>query len=419
MHSFLLCGSDQSIVCKEFVLLTDVATIFRFVHSRGRGERSFFVFWDYTTILVYTGKEILKKSEQKLYSFDTSRILYVTIDSMQEERENRINVLQEKIAAFETSMQDHIAMDPEKAWIYLARAVHQIRSSDDEMKFVTLAAITNLIAAMFQLGVGLRMKSISVVSAAVDSILDFALWMFNLFLLGQSKKEQDSDYNYGYGKLQWFGALFQGIIILVFGISLIYFSIQKLLHATPVQGLWLLMVVMLLDFVGGLCSVAFYFLRVKHSENMIVIGTLKKIYAWLLFNIGIMSGLILIYIGLHYFDAERYFIDPSIGLIVACYVLFTAGQLLRDGYGMLMDKSLPDEEVDEIKHIIHAYRDQYVRRDGLATRVSWTAKYIECNVYFDARQKSFSEIYTTCLVIKEELESTIAKSVVKITPLPE
>ncbi|MBP7848348.1 hypothetical protein KA013_03995 [Patescibacteria group bacterium] len=79
----------------------------------------------------------------------------------------------------------------------------------------------------------------------------------------------------------------------------------------------MLLLVMLVDFIGGLLAVGYYFWRIKKTENMIVIGTLKKVYAGLLFNIGIMSGLVLIYIGMKYFNQQWYFIDPMVGLVVA------------------------------------------------------------------------------------------------------
>lgn len=92
--------------------------------------------------------------------------------------------------------------DPKKAWIFVANKVNEFKASDHETKFITLAATTNLLAATLQLTVGLWMKSVSVVSAAIDSLLDFLLGLFNLFLLKESQKEEDEEYNYGYGKLQ-------------------------------------------------------------------------------------------------------------------------------------------------------------------------------------------------------------------------
>lgn len=327
--------------------------------------------------------------------------------------------LQNKIDAFQELLNDHLETDPERVRIFLTRKVNEMRTSSHETQFVTFAAVANLIAAIFELIVGLWMKSVSVVSAAIDSLLDFVLGLFNLYLLNESQKEEDDFYNYGYGKLQWFGALLQGVIILFFGITLIYFSVQKLIHASPVQGLGLLMTVMIIDLIGGLASIGFYYRRVKHTTNMIVEGTLKKVYAWLLFNIGILIGLIVMYIGKHYYEANRYFIDPIIGLLVAVYVLITAGQLLYEAYGMLMDKALPEEDITHIKHVIGQYRGKFSRRSDLSTRHSWTTKFIEFNLYFDSTTTSFNKIYAVCLVIKEHLEQEIPHSSVNIRPFPE
>lgn len=113
------------------------------------------------------------------------------------------------MAAFQEAVVPDFVQNPKKAWIFLGNKVNEFKASDHETKFIALAATMNLVAASLQLVVGLRMKSVSVVSAAIDSLLDFLLGIFNLFLLKESQKEEDDDYNYGYGKLQGFGALFQ------------------------------------------------------------------------------------------------------------------------------------------------------------------------------------------------------------------
>jgi len=151
---------------------------------------------------------------------------------------------------------------------------------------------------------------------------------------------------------------------------------------------------------------------------MIVIGTLKKVYAGLIFNIGIMSGLLLIYVGMKYFNQEWYFIDPMVGLVVAGYVLYTSGQLLMGGYGMLMDRSLSDEEIKQVEAILATYESKYVRRDDLRTRRSGTLKHIQFNVYFQPNKSSFREIYGVCVFLKEHIQQEVGHSMVTITPLP-
>jgi len=124
-------------------------------------------------------------------------------------KESSIAKVKEKMASFQEAIIPDFVQDPKKVWIFLGNKINEFKASDYETKFIALAATMNLIAASLQLVVGLRMKSVSVVSAAIDSLLDFLLGIFNLFLLKESQKEEDDDYNYGYGKLQGFGALFQ------------------------------------------------------------------------------------------------------------------------------------------------------------------------------------------------------------------
>lgn len=85
---------------------------------------------------------------------------------------------------------------------------------------------------------------------------------------------------------------------------------------------------------------------------------------------------------------------------------------------MLMDRSLSSEEIKQIKELINAYQDDFYRRGGLRTRLSGTTKLIEFTLYFDAKKKSFPEIYKICLFLKKHLEDDIENSVVTIVPRP-
>jgi divalent metal cation (Fe/Co/Zn/Cd) transporter len=95
-----------------------------------------------------------------------------------------------------------------------------------------------------------------------------------------------------------------------------------------------------------------------------------------------------------------------------------ASVLLYEGYGMLMDRSLSPEEVKQIKELINTYQEDFYRRDNLRTRSSGTTKFIEFTLYFDAKKKSFTEIYKICLFLKKHLEDDVENSVVTIVPRP-
>lgn len=122
---------------------------------------------------------------------------------------------------------------------------------------------------------------------------------------------------------------------------------------------------------------------------------------------------------MRYFDAERYFIDAIVGLIVAGYICINGGKLLYDGYGMLMDRSISSQGTRHIKEMIDSYQEEFYRRDGLRTRSSGTTKFIEFAIYFDTKKCSFTEIYKICLFLKKHLEDDIENSIVTIVPHPQ
>lgn len=335
---------------------------------------------------------------------------------MKKLEQTTIQQLQEHLGWFTDELKSIV--NPEETRALMNKKINDFKSSDEENKFVTIAAFMNLVSALIQISFWMMLKSMSVISSAIDSLLDFVLWLFNLFLLNQSKRKHDATHNYGYWKLQWFGALSQWWVMMFFGIVLWYFSIMKLMVSAPLKGVWILIVIMILDFIWWTCCVAYYHFVIKQSTNMIVQWTLKKLYAWLLFNVGIMSWLVLIWVWVTYFDVELYWIDALVWLIVAGYICYNAWWLLYDGYWMLMDRSLPQSEIKTIKETIDTYAEDTFTRDSLRTRLSGTTKMIEFNAYFDTKKKTFPEIYKACLFLKKHLEKDIDESVVTIVPMP-
>lgn len=100
---------------------------------------------------------------------------------------------------------------------------------DKVKKAILLANFTAITLVIIKVITGLVTGSLAVLSSALDSLLDFFVSLFNLYILKRSGSEHDETYNYGHGKIQAIGAVLEGAIVGFSGLTLIYFALQKIL----------------------------------------------------------------------------------------------------------------------------------------------------------------------------------------------
>ena len=78
--------------------------------------------------------------------------------------------------------------------------------------------------------VGFLTGSLSILSSAVDSILDIAASFFNFIALKKSEEPADIGHQYGHGKYEAMAAFIQSIIIFLSGIFILISAWDKFIH---------------------------------------------------------------------------------------------------------------------------------------------------------------------------------------------
>jgi len=75
-------------------------------------------------------------------------------------------------------------------------------------------------------------------------------------------------------------------------------------------------------------------------------------------------------------------IDPILGIAIAIYMIYSAIPIVKEGVLMLLDVSLPKEDVDKIKAIIEA-EPEITSYHYLRTRISGSHIFISVHIVFN------------------------------------
>ena len=199
---------------------------------------------------------------------------------------------------------------------------------------------------VIKLIVGIISGSVAVLASAIDSGLDLAVSLFNLFAVSNAEKPADKTFNYGRGKIEAIAAVIEGLIITLSGFFIFYQAIQKMLHQEPVTHLNASIIVMAisLSLTGALVMFLNYVANI--TQNMVIKSDALHYKTDLLSNGSILVSLVVIYF------TDFFLFDAILGILIAIYIVYSAFELIQDGVLVLLDASLDESIVEKIKEVI-------------------------------------------------------------------
>ena len=244
-----------------------------------------------------------------------------------------------------------------------------------------VSSVTAFLLIVIKLAVGFMTGTVVIIASAMDSALDFIVSLFNSFAVSKAAKPMDAEYNYGRGKIEVVASVFEGLIIMLSGLFIIYQAVQKLIHQEPTTHLGASLAVMVVSIVmtAGLVT---YLNRVyKQTKSLIIKSDALHYKTDLFVNLGIIIALGLIYL------TDFYFIDPLVSVVIAVYIIYSAIDVVKDGLNMLLDKALADDMVASIIGIIQAHIDAeeciISGYHWLKTRQSGNINFVDVHIVFN------------------------------------
>ncbi len=209
-----------------------------------------------------------------------------------------------------------------------------------ENKAIRFAGIGAALLAVVKFIFWIISGSMVLIASAVDSLLDLMVSLFNLFALKEAKKPADHDHNYGHGKIEGIAAITEGLIITGSAFFIIFSSVKKLFWNPEITEITSGIFVMLFSLlITGL--IVFLLQSVsKKTKSLIIKADLMHYKMDFLTNGGVLLTLVLVkWTGFS-------FLDPIIAIGIAIYILYGCKTILKEGFDLLMDKSLgKDKEI--------------------------------------------------------------------------
>jgi len=268
---------------------------------------------------------------------------------------------------------------------------------DTRYKASLFATGTALVLALSKFSVGFISGSMAVISSGLDSLLDVFMSGMNLYAIKRASMPADSSHQYGHGKIEDFAALVESMIITGVGVVIIYKAILGLLHNTHVHYTRLDIPIMIISL--AFSFIISYVLKTTSEKTGSV--ALKADALHYTSDVYSNSGAVLA-IALTYFTGYNYF-DFAFALIIGIIVITSSVRVLMIGVSGLMDKSISESTLKDIKDIIENMPYPYAGFHKLRTRTSGSRKYIDFHLLL-CRRSSIKEAHEMAERIEDKIK---------------
>lgn len=218
-------------------------------------------------------------------------------------------------------------------------------------------------------------NSVSLLASLVDSLLDMAASLTNLLVVRYALQPADEEHQFGHGKAESLAALAQAMFISGSAVFLVLNGVDRFFRpqalVSPEIGVWVSGFAILLT--SGL--VLFQKHVVRKTGSQAISADSLHYQTDLFMNIAIMIALVLSWYGIKQADAVF-----AVG--IGIYILYSAYQMASEAVQSLLDRQLPEEEVDAI-HLACVSVEGVLGAHDLRTRMSGPVRFIQVHIELD------------------------------------
>jgi cation diffusion facilitator family transporter len=216
--------------------------------------------------------------------------------------------------------------------------------------------------------------SIGLLSDALESLANLVAALVALYALWVAARPADEEHTYGHTKAEYFSSGFEGLLIVVAAVGIVVAAVHRLIEPQPIQEPALGLAVNALASVVNF-GVARVLRRVgKRHESITLEADAQHLMADVWTSIGVIAGVgAAAATGWHR-------LDPIVAIAVALNVLRSGVRLLGRSMHGLLDTSLPEDTLREIKGILDAHGGAGVRYHALRTRQAGARRFISFHI---------------------------------------
>ena len=244
--------------------------------------------------------------------------------------------------------------------------------------YLKLSVAVALVTIALKTGAWWLTDSVSLLSDAMESLVNLAGAMFALAMVTVAQLPADEDHPFGHHKAEYFSSGFEGVLILVAALAIIGAAVHRLFNPQPVEALGMGLGLSIISSVlNGLLGLAM--LRKAREHGSIALeADARHLFTDVWTSVGVVLALVLVAV------TGWMWLDPVVAIAVALNILREAVQLIRRSADGLMDRALEPQWRQEIERTLEGFRHQAIRFDHVVSRQAGQRRFVDLHMHMPA-----------------------------------
>ncbi|ABM96099.1 cation diffusion facilitator family transporter [Methylibium petroleiphilum] len=220
--------------------------------------------------------------------------------------------------------------------------------------------------------------SVSLLSDALESLVNLAGAMFALLMVTVARRPADDDHPYGHHKAEYFSSGFEGVLIFAAALGIIWAAAHRFLEPQPIDAIGLGIA---LSVVGSAMNGALawaMFRKAREHRSMALEADARH----LITDVWTSAGVVVALVAVQW--TGWLWLDPAMAILVALNILREGTSLVRRSADGLMDQALEPEVLHDIEGVLESFRHHTIRFDHVSTRRAGQRRFVDLHMHMPA-----------------------------------
>ena len=225
--------------------------------------------------------------------------------------------------------------------------------------------------------------SVGLLSDAMESLVNLASAMFGLLMVTVAEAPPDADHPYGHHKAEYFSSGFEGILIIVAGLGILWAAGHRVFDPQPLEqvGLGLVLSVGSSALNGLLAWVMFR--AAREHRSLALEADARHLVTDVWTSVGVVVGIVLVGV------TGWLWLDAVVAMAVALNILKEGAHLVWQSSQGLMDEAVEPEVQQQIEQVLDGfvYRidgRKIIRFDHVVSRKAGQRRFVDMHMHMPA-----------------------------------
>jgi cation diffusion facilitator family transporter len=290
------------------------------------------------------------------------------------------------------------------------RSVRGAQARHDNQFAMRLSLAVGVLMLVGKVSAYLLTGSAAILFDALESVIHVLAVAFAAFSLYMAAKPADRRFPYGYERIAFFSAGFEGGLIVLAAVSIIWTAVHKWMHGLAIERLGTgMLLVLAASVVNG--ALGWYLVRTGRRTGSIILeanGRHVLTDCWT--SVGVVGGLCLVLL------TGWLPFDPLLAIAVALNIVWSGAHLMYRSVGGLMDYADPERTSRVQAAIEPLCRDLGFAHHGLRVRHTGYRTLVEIHLLFPFAV-TLGDAHRRATVLEQHVAKVLDEDVEVVTHL--